>query len=477
MTPESSRADLDAGLTPEELVVGQPEVIEQAAAEADRMAEQLLDIRQALEYIEVDWEGEAAQAFRNLFDFQPDRFRDAALRFQEASIALSDYAATLAAAKAVASNAWALYRVAKAAMPQQLSVPTPYAPDYVAPGSSTPEMDHAVERLATARHEVARAATTTSTALTSARFMTLGETHVIAQRPDIGGDSGDLLSFAAGALRAVGDTAMLMGGNPDVFRPNNDLDRLEAHFGVEQDENYLFASILVGFWNPGVGTTRAPLLASLPWRRTRFGTPQLATQLAETGLAARNFAGLAGISMREPGALSHAAVYTIGMHADAIPPPTHWSAEATQRWVYFMENHPSRGVADMGTEASIAYERRGGGTQGVLISNSDGTSTVQADGLGIDADGVVALEMKYVNNPGNATSVHEGTMPVPHVQEQADRDLRDQLRRYGDVAADAGNPVDRIRIPTTSELAAERVRQFATEAIGDRADWEVVVMP
>ena len=103
-----------------------------------------------------------------------------------------------------------------------------------------------------------------------------------------------------------------------------------------------------------------------------------------------------------------------------------------------------------------------------------GDDSIWADGVVLDPDTVAAVEVKHTGTPGS--SPYDGTAPpffVDRVMEQFD----DELRRYGQVIADAANPVTRLRLVVSDQASADFLGPRVRAALGSDIDLEVVVAP
>jgi len=92
---------------------------------------------------------------------------------------------------------------------------------------------------------------------------------------------------------------------------------------------------------------------------------------------------------------------------------------------------------------------------------------MRADGVALDPDTAVALEARFAGNP--LASPYTGTSS----QFGMDRVLSkfdDEMRRYGAVMADSGNPVTRLRIVASDPAAAQFLEARARALLGDRFD-------
>lgn len=118
------------------------------------------------------------------------------------------------------------------------------------------------------------------------------------------------------------------------------------------------------------------------------------------------------------------------------------------------------------------YQRRVVGDPEVTLRG--GGERVNADGIGVDPDAIVALDAKHIGNP--AASPYDGTAP----QFMMDRLLEgfdSELSRYGAVVLDEANPVQRLRIVTSDPSAVPFLQARAQQVLGDQIDVVVEYRP
>ena len=135
-----------------------------------------------------------------------------------------------------------------------------------------------------------------------------------------------------------------------------------------------------------------------------------------------------------------------------------------EQWVEDLRNgpdaHPQATAADWAD-----YQRQVAGDTEFTLRG--GGRRVNADGVTLDPDTVVALEAKYTGNPLN--SPYNGAAS----RFMLDRLLADfdgEIVRYGAVMDDAGNPVTRLRIVTSDPAAAPFLEARARAILGDGLD-------
>lgn len=481
-----ARENLAAGTPADQLITARSEPFTAAADSADAMRELLLDVRHALEFIEVEWDGSAADAFREVFSFQPERFREAAMRFETVSESLRIYAAALDFARREAEIAHTLYHLAMAALPQQVGTPVPYAHGYVDPNATTPEVEYAVAKLDAAYQQLATAdevaRTTIQGCASNHEARAQAEYGPVA---DVRRPNNPFWNTLVGGLRGIGDTALFaaagMTANQDIWRHGSiGLDWLEARSSANRGPSYWTAAIGVGFLLPG-GQARSSgrILGFLPWRRGQPKTLSHQRALTSLNSAAQVHARVAGgVSLVGPGSLSTDAVSMLrSATPELITPPVHWSAQSTERWIDFHRAHPATALPiSGGNETAAVFQQHNLGRTESLISTADGTAYVKSDTVGILPGGAVAIDAKFVASPGMASSGLEGTVAEPRIQAIIDARISSELARYAAVINDPTNPLDTMRIVTNSDAAAAHVGQLAAR-VAAGVNFEIVVVP
>lgn len=102
------------------------------------------------------------------------------------------------------------------------------------------------------------------------------------------------------------------------------------------------------------------------------------------------------------------------------------------------------------------------------------TPSIWADGIESDADTVVAVEVRYVAQPGS--SPYEGLGPDT-VREDVLDVFDTAIARYEQVIADDSNPITRLRIITNTEAAARFLERRAILILGIGCDLDVQMRP
>jgi hypothetical protein len=123
-------------------------------------------------------------------------------------------------------------------------------------------------------------------------------------------------------------------------------------------------------------------------------------------------------------------------------------------------------------EPWAGYQRANAGSHEVALPTDDPSVGIWADGLAIDPDRVVAVEVKFVTRPGR--SLYEGSAPV-QILERAMGGFDKEMERYARVIRYAANPVERIRIVTNTVAAASFLGDRARKIVGDEIDLDVQV--
>lgn len=85
---------------------------------------------------------------------------------------------------------------------------------------------------------------------------------------------------------------------------------------------------------------------------------------------------------------------------------------------------------------------------------------------------MVAVDAKYVLDPGSSKAMYEGKRP-----DFLMRDFDREMKRYARVVRDTANPVSRIRIVTNTELAGGFLGDRARRILGEDVDLTVDVRP
>ena len=118
------------------------------------------------------------------------------------------------------------------------------------------------------------------------------------------------------------------------------------------------------------------------------------------------------------------------------------------------------------------YQRARVGDVEVELQTAEPGSTIWADGLEIDPDTVVVVEVKYVTRPDR--SLYEGKVP-PRMLEVMLRPFDDEMHRYASVVQHNANPVERIRLVTSTDAAARFLGERARRILGEDIDLDIQV--
>lgn len=143
--------------------------------------------------------------------------------------------------------------------------------------------------------------------------------------------------------------------------------------------------------------------------------------------------------------------------------------DARRDWYEERISNPQHLVPERHPGPAYDYQRRHAGPSQVRLEG--GGREILADGLSLDPDTVVAVETKYVVNPGKR-SVYEGGRP-----DFLYREFDEEMERYAAVARDSANPVERIRIITSTAKAAAFLSARAHRIVGTDVDIDTIVRP
>jgi len=127
--------------------------------------------------------------------------------------------------------------------------------------------------------------------------------------------------------------------------------------------------------------------------------------------------------------------------------------------------------------AWLRYQQQHAGPREVRLRSIDENGNVvkiDADGLHVDPDNVVAADTKWVDNPARSSFQGDFSAGGQNVMMRV-FDL--EMRRYGVIAQDPTNPIGRIRIITNTQRAADYLGARARVILGDGVDLDVVVKP
>lgn len=163
---------------------------------------------------------------------------------------------------------------------------------------------------------------------------------------------------------------------------------------------------------------------------------------------------------------------TSGQHRAAMqksPEPDWRDPEARRDWYEERISNPAYLVPESHHGPAYDYQRRESGSDQVRLEG--GGKKILADGLTLDPDTVVALETKYVVNPGKK-SIYEGGRP-----DFLYEDFDDEMKRYASVVREPANPIDRIRIITNTPKAAAFLSARAHRIVGTDVDIDTIVRP
>ena len=118
------------------------------------------------------------------------------------------------------------------------------------------------------------------------------------------------------------------------------------------------------------------------------------------------------------------------------------------------------------------YQRACVGDVEVELQTAEPGSTIWADGLEIDPDTVVVVEVKYVSRLDR--SLYEGNVP-PRMLEVMLRPFDREMYRYASVVQHNANPIERIRLVTSTDAAARFLGERARRILGEDIDLDIQV--
>lgn len=144
----------------------------------------------------------------------------------------------------------------------------------------------------------------------------------------------------------------------------------------------------------------------------------------------------------------------------------------------WVDTLPSRD-ANYGSPGAQGFQTTHAGPDEVRISGEG--QTVWADGVRYDpATGGVAVEVKFVDNPGGS-SIYEGTAP-PFILDDAMDKFDNEIARYAAAIRDPATPLTQLDLitstPAAQQFLAARMEQLAAEifaSTGVRLDYVVRV--
>lgn len=155
--------------------------------------------------------------------------------------------------------------------------------------------------------------------------------------------------------------------------------------------------------------------------------------------------------------------------------PDAWSdPDARTAWLQRWTADPNHTRKLTSTTPWADFQRLHAGDEEVKLKTSDGRNDIWADGVSLDPDRIVAVEAKYVANPGR--SIYEGAVAQPLLDKLLE-DFDREMRRYGAIVRDHGNPVARLRLVASTERAGQFLGERARRILGSDIDIEVQVRP
>lgn len=193
----TAAGDLEAGLTPEELIPGDLVSLATLATNCRVVADQLVETYRGIQYIELtgaDWTGDAAVAYFLLKDFDVTRFKRAADAFEDAESALDDYARCLRDSRDQAAVARANYESGKQRQADDIARCTPPPPPTSPLAPYDPYgLGAAADLLDDARGALERVAASGARALRDAAALSPQRARIM-ERPWVLADDGPSLS-------------------------------------------------------------------------------------------------------------------------------------------------------------------------------------------------------------------------------------------------------------------------------------------
>ncbi|WP_344746430.1 restriction endonuclease fold toxin-2 domain-containing protein [Kribbella aluminosa] len=150
-----------------------------------------------------------------------------------------------------------------------------------------------------------------------------------------------------------------------------------------------------------------------------------------------------------------------------------WADPETRRaWVDERLADPKHTKAVTSDEPWARYQRARVGDVEVELATAEPGSTIWADGLEVDPDTVVVVEVKYVMRPDR--SLYEGKVPARMLEVML-HPFDDEMERYASVVQHNANPVERIRLVTSTDAAARFLGERARKILGQGIDLDVQV--
>jgi len=110
----------------------------------------------------------------------------------------------------------------------------------------------------------------------------------------------------------------------------------------------------------------------------------------------------------------------------------------------------------------------------VKLKSGDPLDDVWADGIEVDPDTVVAVEVKYVVRVER--SMYQGDLPQPFLDTLLYK-FDAEIERYGKVIRHPDNPVGRLRLIVSTEKAKTYLSARVRRILGNDIDLDVQVRP
>lgn len=164
-----------------------------------------------------------------------------------------------------------------------------------------------------------------------------------------------------------------------------------------------------------------------------------------------------------------------GNAGQRVDPAEDWSdPEARQAWIDARLSDPDHTKLVAFDEPWARYQREHAGDVEARLTITDPPDQIWVDGLAVDPDRAVAVEAKFVSNPGR--SMYESNVPEAMLDILLE-DFDDEMRHYGDLARDTGNPITRIRLVVSSEKTGAFLGERARRPISDGVEFDIQVRP
>lgn len=246
-------SELGATSDPRAMIPGNPEAIEENVIAIRGRGQSMIRSGEGLQRIDTGaWGGEAADAFRDKFSYEPPKWLTAGDSFDTASVALADYAETLRWAQRQATEAIALWEQGEAATEQAQARHNAAVVQVAAfsdPGEATRQA--ARDTLSLARVQLAEAG---DRAAETIQAQTEGAPEEPSWLDNVGGFLGDMAEGAwgsfsgfVGMLWDIIPIQAIWDPNTGTFRPG------EAETGLRVEEQR------------GITLERAPLQQGPDW--------------------------------------------------------------------------------------------------------------------------------------------------------------------------------------------------------------------